>query len=214
MDNILGRRKALSPPMRDAYDEARIAYYSELQVVRTSTVKDIAHQGRLLTLLNQREHGARRGLIVSGEWTSVKTTALKQLGRLHELRVRQRSPGSDRIPVVYITALPKGSPRKLAMQFARFLGLPVIGPRHNTSAVCQVLIEARTDLVLVDEIHLLNHATIAGEDLSDHLNPRAGPLAGVVALTDRPVPTSARPPVGAAAAPSGATSRSAARTPR
>ena len=59
------------------------------------------------------------------------------------------------------------------MEFARFLGLPVIGPRHNTiditSAVCQVLIEARTDLVLVDEIHTLNHATIAGEDLSDHL---------------------------------------------
>lgn len=159
--------------MRDAYDEARIAYHSELQVVRTSTVKDIAHQGRLLTLLNQREHGARRGLIVSGEWTTGKTTALKQLGRLHELRVRQRYPGSDRIPVVYITAPPKGSPRKLAMEFARFLGLPVIGPRHNTidvtSAVCQVLIEARTDLVLVDEIHLLNHATIAGEDLSDHL---------------------------------------------
>ncbi|WP_234042478.1 hypothetical protein [Streptomyces marianii] len=79
--------------MRDAYDEARIVYDSELQVVRTSTVKDIAHQGRLLTLLNQREHGARRGLIVSGEWTTGKTTALKQLGRLHELRVRQRYPG-------------------------------------------------------------------------------------------------------------------------
>lgn len=52
--------QALSPPMRDAYDEARIAYHSELQVVRTSTVKDIAHQGRLLTLLNQREHGVCR----------------------------------------------------------------------------------------------------------------------------------------------------------
>ncbi|WP_369181882.1 hypothetical protein [Streptomyces mutabilis] len=49
----------------------------------------------------------------------------------------------------------------------------MINPRHNTidvtSAVCQVLIEARTDLVLVDEIHLLNHATTADEDLSDHL---------------------------------------------
>ncbi|MFD5403775.1 TniB family NTP-binding protein [Streptomyces griseorubiginosus] len=167
------RWQALDGAQRDAYDEARIAYHSELQVVRTSTVKEIAHQGRLLTLLNQREHGARRGLIVSGEWTTGKTTALKQLARLHELRVRQRYPGSDRIPVVYITAPPRGSPRKLAMEFARFLGLPLITPRHNTtdvtSAVCQVLIEARTDLVLVDEIHLMNHATIAGEELSDHL---------------------------------------------
>jgi hypothetical protein len=165
--------RSMSQPMREVYDEARIAYHSELQVIRTSTVKEIAHQGRLLTLLNQREHGARRGMIVSGEWTTGKTTALKQLGRLHELRIRQRFPGGDRIPVVYITAPPRGSPRKLAMEFARFLGLPLISPRHNTtdvtSAVCQVMIEARTDLVLVDEIHLMNLATTAGEELSDHL---------------------------------------------
>ncbi|MFI1933087.1 ATP-binding protein [Streptomyces sp. NPDC020330] len=141
--------------------------------MRTSAVKEIAHQGRLLILLNQREHGTRRGMIVSGQWTTGKTTALKQLGRTHELRVQQRQPGSDRIPVAYFTAPPKGSPRKLALEFARFLGLPVINPRHNTidvtSSVCQVMIEARTELVLVDEIHLLNHATTAGEDVSDHL---------------------------------------------
>lgn len=33
--------QALSPQPRDAYDEARIADHSELQVVRTSTVKDV-----------------------------------------------------------------------------------------------------------------------------------------------------------------------------
>lgn len=165
--------EAMSDDARASYDEARIDYHSELQVVRTSTVKEVCHQGRLLTLLNRREHGARRGLIISGERTTGKTTALKQLGRLHELRVRQRYPDGRRIPVVYVTAPPKGSPRKLAVEFARFLGLPVITPRHNTtditSAVCQVLIEARTDLILVDEIHLMNLATIAGEELSDHL---------------------------------------------
>lgn len=165
--------QAMADPERADYDETRIDYHSELQVVRTSTVKSVAHQGRLLTLLNRREQGARRGLIISGERTTGKTTALKQLGRLHELRIRQRYPGGRRIPVVYVTAPPKGSPRKLALEFARFLGLPTLTPRHNTadvtSAVCQVLIEARTDLVLVDEIHLMNLATSAGEDLSDHL---------------------------------------------
>lgn len=59
------------------------------------------------------------------------------------------------------------------MEFARFLGLPPVRPRHNvtdiTEAVCQVLTDARTDLVIVDEIHNLNLATSAGEDLSDHL---------------------------------------------
>ncbi|WP_436776913.1 TniB family NTP-binding protein [Yinghuangia sp. YIM S09857] len=166
-------RASLAPSARDEYDEARIRYHSELQIIRTSAVKEIAYQGRLLTLLNQRENGARRGMIVSGPGTTGKTTAIKQLGRLHELRTRQRYPGSDRISVVYVTAPPRGSPRKLSMEFARFLGLPLITPRHNTmdvtNAVCQVLIEARTDLVLVDEIHLMNLGTRAGEEFSDHL---------------------------------------------
>ncbi|MEV7190702.1 TniB family NTP-binding protein [Streptomyces sp. NPDC093510] len=167
------RWRSLGPADQELYDDARVLYHSELQVVRTAAVREIAHLGRLLTLLNQRESGARRGLIVSGQQTTGKTTALKQLGRLHELRVRQRYPDSDRIPVVYLTAPPKGSPRKLAIEFARFLGLPSVSARHNTiditNVVCQVMIEACTDLVLVDEIHLLNHGTTAGEDLSDHL---------------------------------------------
>ncbi|MDN3245500.1 ATP-binding protein [Streptomyces sp. ZSW22] len=167
------RWESMNDEERTDYDEARIDYHSELQVVRTSTVKEVAHQGRLLTLLNRREHGARRGLIISGDRTTGKTTALRQLGRLHELRVRQRSGEGQRIPVVYVTAPPKGSPRKLALEFARFLNIPTITPRHNTAdithSVCQVLTEARTDLVLVDEIHLMNLGTIAGEELSDHL---------------------------------------------
>ena len=82
-------------------------------------------------------------------------------------------PGAERIPVVYVTTPPKGSPRKLAAEFARFLGLGPIKPRHNVTdiadAVCQILVEEHCDLVLVDEIHNLNNGTSAGEDLSDHL---------------------------------------------
>jgi len=139
--------------------------------VATSTVREVARQGRLLTLLNRREISARRGMIVSGPQTTGKTTALKELGRLHELRVRACYPGSDRIPVVYVTTPPKGSPRKLAMEFARFLGLPPARRNANATGiadtVCGVLIDARVDLVLV-EIHNLNLATSAGEDMSDH----------------------------------------------
>lgn len=165
--------KALDEQARIDYDEARIAHHAELVVVTTSTIREITNEGRLLTLLNQREIGARRGLIISGPAATGKTTAIKQLGRFHELRTRMRFPGADRIPVVYVTAPPKGSPRKLAMEFARFLGLPPIRSRQNTTdiadAVCGVLIDARTDIVVVDEIHNLNLATTAGEDLSDHL---------------------------------------------
>lgn len=146
----------LSPQAKETYDQARFNYHSEMIVVATSTIREVARQGRLLTLLNRREISARRGLIVSGPQTTGKSTALKQLGRTHELMTRQRYPGryNERIPVVYVTTPPKGSPRKLAMEFARFLGLPPIKARSNVTdiadAVCQILIEARCDLVLVD----------------------------------------------------------------
>lgn len=168
-----GTWQGLDPDQREAYDDARMQYHSELIVVETSSVSDIVRQGRLLMLLNRQERGARRGMIVSGEWTTGKTTAIKQLGRIHELKIRRTHPGADRIPVVYITAPPKGSPRKLAAEFARFLGLPPIKPRQNetdiTDSVCRLLTDAHTDLVIVDEIHNINMNTSAGEDLSDHL---------------------------------------------
>ncbi len=166
--------QALSDAARAGYDEARIAHHAELVVVTTSAIQEITNEGRLLTLMNQRENGARRGLIVTGGAATGKTTAIKQLGRFQELRTRLRFPGADgRIPVVYVTAPPKGSPRKLAMEFARFLGLPPVSSRTNATdiadTVCQLLIDARCDVVIIDELHNINMATTAGEDHSDHM---------------------------------------------
>ncbi|MEU8156126.1 TniB family NTP-binding protein [Micromonospora sp. NPDC048986] len=168
-----GDWSALTAQQRLIYDEARIAYHAELVVVTTSAIREITNQGRLLALLNQRENGARRGLIVSGAAATGKSTAIKQLGRLHELRTRARHPDTERIPVVYVTAPPKGSPRKLAMEFARFLGLPRVTSRANATdiadAVCRILIDVRCEIVIVDELHNINMATTAGEDHSDHM---------------------------------------------
>ncbi|HMD23819.1 MAG TPA: ATP/GTP-binding protein, partial [Streptosporangiaceae bacterium] len=83
---------ALSGQRRAAYDEARLDYHSELVVVTTSAVRQVIGQGSLLTVLNRRETGARRGLIVSGDGTTGKTTAIKQFGRAYELRMRARYP--------------------------------------------------------------------------------------------------------------------------
>ena len=96
--------QALGERDRRDYDEARIAHHAELVVVTTSAIAEITSEGQLLVLMNQREIGARRGLIVSGDAATGKTTSIKQLGRLHELRVHARFPaGRDRIPVVYVT---------------------------------------------------------------------------------------------------------------
>lgn len=102
--------QALDDAARARYDEARINYHSEMVVVATSTVREVARQGRLLTLLNRREISARRGLIVSGLQTTGKSTALKQLGRTHELMVRQRHRDPNRIPQQPLTGHAGGVP--------------------------------------------------------------------------------------------------------
>jgi hypothetical protein len=60
----------------------------------------------------------------------------------------------------------------LAVEFARFLGIPVI-PRANITdvleAVCGVAIDAHVSLVCVDEIHNLKLATRNGAEVSDTL---------------------------------------------
>lgn len=85
--------ETLTPARHELYDEQRISYHSELVIIQTSTARSIIHQGQLLTMLNQREVSARRGRVVSGPWASGKTTAIKQLGKTHELRIRRRYPG-------------------------------------------------------------------------------------------------------------------------
>jgi MoxR-like ATPase len=166
------RWKELSDLDRLRYDEDRIDYHARLIVVATSTVRRIVTAGRRLTMLNRHAISARRGLIVSGAAGTGKTTAITQLGKTHELLDRHRHPGHDRIPVVYVTVPPAATARMLAVEFARFLGIPV-APRQNitdvTESVCGVLCAARTGLVVIDEIHNISLATRNGAEVSDQL---------------------------------------------
>jgi hypothetical protein len=48
-------------------------------------------------------------------------------------------PDPSRLAVVYVTAPPKGSPKKLATQFAHFLGMPPFKSRANEMDIATVL---------------------------------------------------------------------------
>ena len=163
----------LDDDKRLAYDEDRIAHHSRLLVVQTPAIRDVITTGRRLAHLNKAAHYGRCGLIVSGPARTGKTTAITQLGKTIEVIHRRRHPGSGNdIPVVYITVPPAATPKMIAVEFARFLGLP-LSRRSNitdiTDAVCGVCADTKTSLVCVDEIHNLNIATRAGAEASDTL---------------------------------------------
>ena len=167
-----GQRAALGRDARAAYDEERLDYHTRLGVVGTSVLRQVVTTGRRLTLLNRHAISARRGLILSGAAGTGKTTAITQLGKTHEATDRARHPGLERIPVIYVTVPPAGTPRMLAMEFARFLGLPAMARANMTDiieAVCGVAIDTRVSMVLVDEIHNMQLATRSGAEVSDTL---------------------------------------------
>ena len=167
------RHEKLGDLERMLYDEARLDHHARLRVVATSAVRHAVTCGRRLVLLNRHAVSARRGLILSGPAGTGKTIAITQLGRAHELLDRARHPGrADRIPVVYITVPPAATPRMIAAEFARFLGLPVTRSANITDiteAVVGVCTDTRTGLVLVDELHNISLTSRSGAEVADTL---------------------------------------------
>jgi hypothetical protein len=181
--------KNLDPGKRAAYDDDRIAHHSRLLVIQTPAVRDVVTTGRRLAHMNRAAPYGRSGLIVSGPARTGKTTAITQLGKTIEVIHRRRYPGSGQdIPVVYITVPPAATPKMIAVEFARFLGLPLTRRANITDiieAVCGVCTDTRTTAICVDEIHNLNIATRPGAEASDTLKyfseriPATFVLAGI-----------------------------------
>lgn len=165
--------RSLSEQERFGYDEARLAHHAKLLVVATPTIQQVIIEGRRLQYLNRHAQAGRCGLILSGPARTGKTTCLTQLGKTIETMHTQRHPdAAGHIPVVYITAPPAATPKMIAIEFARFLGLPVTRRANITDvleSVCGVCLRARTTVILVDEIHNLNLGTRYGAEASDTL---------------------------------------------
>jgi AAA domain len=164
--------RRLSDAGRLAYDEARLNHHSRLLVVATPVIRKVITEGRRLSYLNRNADSGRCGLILSGPARTGKTTAITQLGKTLEVIHRQRHPrsGGD-IPVLYIT-IPAATAKMIAIEFARFLALPVIRRANLTDiieAACGVCTDTRTGLIAVDEIHNVSLATRAGAEASDML---------------------------------------------
>ena len=187
--------RRLSGAGRLAYDEARLNHHSRLLVVATPVIRKVITEGRRLSCLNRNADSGRCGLILSGPARTGKTTAITQLGKTLEVIHRQRHPrsGGD-IPVLYITVPPAATAKMIAIEFARFLGLPVIRRANLTDiieAVCGVCADTRAGLVAVDEIHNVSLATRSGAEASDMLKYFSGRIPATILST--PASTSSAP---------------------
>lgn len=151
--------------------KARVAYHSRFVIVRTPEIKDLITTGSNLIDENSCAIGSRRGLAVSGPPNVGKTTALPQFGGAFEVH-NSKEDDPREIPVVYVSLGPRTSGKRLSIQLARFLGLPV-KDRDSiddvSHAVTTTMRNAGTALVLVDEAHHLEYGNKAAHEASDHL---------------------------------------------
>jgi hypothetical protein len=164
---------SLDDGKRASHDEERLEHHSRLVVVQTPVIERIVKRGGDLIRMNRVAHYGRSGLMVSGPARTGKTTAVTQLGKTAEVMHRRRHPHSrDDIPVIYITVPPAATGKMIAMELARFLGLPV--PRRSNitdviEQVCGICLDAHVTMIIVDELHNLDLSTRAGAEASDTL---------------------------------------------
>ncbi|MBD0737465.1 TniB family NTP-binding protein [Streptomyces sp. CBMA29] len=165
-----------APPLPGApprtLDE-RLAYHSRFVTVRTPVIEALARDVRTLMLLGRHQAvTARPSLIVTGPAAAGKTTALLQVGRVcHLAHTRRHGPAAaGHVPVAYVLVPPAASAKTLAVEFARYLGIPVtdrMSQAQITNAVVHTYTAARVQLVMIDEIHRLNPRTTTGAQTAD-----------------------------------------------
>jgi len=175
---------------RYKYDEERFDHHSEVRTIHTPLIDRLSKDIQLLLISNRRQVGARQGLLVSGEPTTGKTTALLAVGAAAEHRIRARTPGAGGAPVAYISLPPQASPKNIALAVIRFFGVhppdrtPFPELMHSAAGL---LSGNRTRLLIIDEVHNLSLRNRAGAEASDFLKhlaecTEATPLYGGIDL--------------------------------
>ncbi|WP_431675968.1 TniB family NTP-binding protein [Kitasatospora sp. KL5] len=154
--------------------EERLAYHSRFVTVRTpAVVRTLLEVRTLMALGRYQQATARPSLIVTGPPTTGKTTTLLEVGRTCHLAEQARAGhGVSRVPVAYLLVPPGASAKALALEFARYLGIPVsarMTQAQIAASVCHTYNTAGVRLVMIDEIHRLNPRTSTGAEAADFL---------------------------------------------
>ncbi|WP_406085852.1 TniB family NTP-binding protein [Kitasatospora purpeofusca] len=156
------------------WDDPRLRYHGPLVMVKTPAIQDIIRLVQQQLRSNMGRRGSRYGLVLDGPSATGKTTMLQQAGRTHERMLRRIYPDdTDSIPVIYISVpsqVAKGrGASTIAEALCFFLGLPPTGDLAEIKTrLYHVMSKARTQLVLIDEIHNLRGAADINQ-ISDYI---------------------------------------------
>jgi hypothetical protein len=186
LPDTLAGYDALDPGVREKLEDARMDYHSELPLVETRAISEMAETIRVTVHGNRAAPtGPRRGFVVDGPANVGKTTFLLHLGRMWELELRRRYPdrfasneGDDPEflrryrPVAFLSLPQSPTVRMIAERFAEYLGLPT--PRSAnadrlTSKVLDCFARCETEVVLIDDIHFLDFSQRDGRVANDYL---------------------------------------------
>jgi len=175
--------RALSFGDRAMYNQGRAQYSQAGAFVQTPQFQEFQYAVRDRVMLNAYRRVGKLGLILSGEPGQGKTTSLVEVGRAHERRRRDTAhpaAGHGKIPVVYVAVPAQCSAKALMHEFARFLGLPILGRMTYgdlLDIVANALRRCSTELVLIDDVHHLDlkyRQNIEASDMLKQLSERCG----------------------------------------
>lgn len=169
-------RDALTPLLRERYDDSRIEFINAPIVLPTPDLNRLIREAKIVTGLNRgAQFTARQSLAVSGSQTLGKSTAAMHLGATHEEHERAkhgREEDQGFAPVLYVSTPPQTSPKGLMMRFASTLGLP-LRARTTTDQVMDLVVdtlrELGTTMIILDEVQHLKTRAQAGMEAASAL---------------------------------------------
>lgn len=159
---VLPANHPMSDQERFAYNQTRSRYMSGGMVMQTRQHSQALLELHKIFAQNASPHGHAASLIISGASTLGKTTLLRALMKDVYANYVKWSPDYENhglVPIVYVEVPPGCTGKLLMVAFAEFFGLA--HSRSETGDAIRLRVvaamkRARTQLVVVDELHKLN----------------------------------------------------------
>jgi hypothetical protein len=161
----IAQYNSLRSNLRHQYDEERFDHLAGNVIIKTPQVDDAVEAiETMLTNNRRRPQDKRPGLILTGDGSAGKTTTSQfAMKKVHDTYATEfpNMTRDGRVPVVYVE-VPTGSTGKLLMvAFARFFGMTIAARDTQDTLmvrVCEALSQARTELIIIDELQNLDTA--------------------------------------------------------